>query len=60
MKWEVGKSYRCIKSASCAYTEGNVYECYENNQGHRVLMGDDNLEDFVSLVLSSFKEVTND
>lgn len=54
-KWEPGKVYECILSASPGYRVGDTYECYENDKGWKCLRGRDGLEDICSMLVSSFK-----
>jgi hypothetical protein len=55
-KFKPGDSVVCIKSASCAYTEGRVYKVYKNDKGWTCITGDDGLEDIMSMLVSSFKK----
>lgn len=55
-KWDVGKEYECIKSASPAYKVGDVVECYTNDKGWKVIKGRDGLEDLCTMLVSSFRE----
>ena len=57
IKVNSGDTVRCIKSQSCAYTEGKTYEVYTNEKGWRCISGDDGLEDIWSMMVSSFTKV---
>jgi len=52
-----GDTVRCIKSQSCAYTEGKTYEVYTNEKGLKCVVGDDGLEDIWCMLVSSFTKV---
>lgn len=54
--YKAGDKLVCIKSHSPAYTEGRSYTVYQNDEGWRCLMGDDGLEDIISMLVSSFKK----
>ena len=54
-KWEPGKSYICIKSASPGYREGETYTAYANDKGNTCLRGRDGYEDLCSMLVSSFR-----
>ena len=56
-RWEPGVKYECIKSASPAYKEGDVVECYSNDKGYNCLRGRDGFEDLCSMLVSSFRMV---
>lgn len=55
LKVEPGDVVRCIKSESCAYTEGKTYEVYLNERGWKCVRGDDGIEDIWSMMVSSFR-----
>ncbi len=56
MKFEKGKKYECINSASPAYKVGDVVACYKNEKGSLSIMGRDGLEDLCEMLVSSFRE----
>ncbi len=51
-----GQQYRCVKSSSCAYTEGVVYDVVIENE-RKYLRADDGLLDLTSLLVSTFELV---
>lgn len=53
-RFNAGDTVVCIKSHSCAYTEGKPYLVYLNDKGWKCIKGDDGLEDIVSMLVSSF------
>lgn len=57
-KWEFGKTYVCLKSASPGYQVGEKYKCYLNEFGFKCLKGRDGHEDICSMLVSSFREVS--
>ena len=54
-KWEVGKKYECIMSASPAYRVGEIYECGSDEKGNMCLTGRDGLTDICHMLVSSFR-----
>lgn len=57
-KFKEGDLLVCIKSASPAYTEGKTYEVFINDKGWKCLMGDDGLQDIMSMMVSVFKKTS--
>ena len=55
--WKVGQVVECIHSASNAYTKGKKYKVVEDYLGRRCLIGDDGLEDLLSMLVSEFRMV---
>lgn len=57
VRFKEGDTIVCIKSNSVAYTENKTYEVYKNDKGWTCILGDDGLEDPVSMLVSSFRKV---
>lgn len=55
-RFKDGDTIKCIKSASCAYVEGNTYQVYQNDKGWMCITGEDGLEDILSMMVSEFKK----
>ena len=59
-KWRSCVKYLCIHSASPGYNVGDVYEVYANDDGHMCMKGRDGLEDLCVMLVSEFKEYTDE
>ena len=56
MKFKAGDELVCTNSASFAYTKGGFYDVYVNEKGFKCLLGNDGLEDLLSMVVSTFRK----
>ena len=57
MKFVNGSVYRCVASSSVAYTKGDKYTVYLNDDEKKCMVGNDGLEDKCSNLISSFELV---
>lgn len=59
MKFENGKTYVCVKSASPGYKAGQKYTAYTRaKDGFVCFRGSDGFEDVCFMLVSSFKPAT--
>lgn len=54
--WKKGKTYTCINSKSPGYKVGKQYTCYVDDKKQLYLLAEDGYKDYVTNLLSGFRE----